>query len=73
MLPRTKAWLKRQHDQHKACVFETIREYVDFNKKLDKKQFLKTIFKVKYWGWWALLGIGECLRDVLRKSKRLAC
>ncbi|KAK9897664.1 hypothetical protein P389DRAFT_210095 [Cystobasidium minutum MCA 4210] len=57
MLPRTKAWLKRQHDQHKACVFETIREYVDFNKKLDKKQFLKTIFKVKYWGWWALLGI----------------
>lgn len=59
MLARLRVWLNRQHDLHKACIFETLREYLDFNKKLDKKQLLKTAFQRRFWGWWILLATSE--------------
>lgn len=59
MLARTRAWLKRQHDLHKACVFESIREYMAHHKKVDKKKVLKEAFSRRYWGWWILLAVGE--------------
>jgi hypothetical protein len=70
MFARTRVWLKYQNDQHKACVYETLREYVDFNRKLDKKQLFKTMFRKKYWGWWILLAVGEHFRIVLQLIPR---
>ena len=61
MFERTRVWLRYQNDQHKACVYETLAEYVDFNKKLDKKRLLKSIFKKKYWVWWIVLAVGRSL------------
>lgn len=35
---KLRVWLRRQHDQHKACVYETLAEYWKYHKGLNKKQ-----------------------------------
>jgi len=65
MFLRTRRWLKRQHDSHKACVYETLGEALRQARTRDKKKDLKALFGRKWIGWWCLLAVIIALSVVL--------
>lgn len=59
MFARTRAWLRRQNELHRACIRESLAEGLVYARSLDKRKLLKQCFARRWLGWWALLAVGE--------------